>query len=208
MTYESLIFDIDGTLWDSRALVAEGYNIQLRRENLHHLQITAETLLPLFGKTMTAIADGIFASIQPPERYALMDRCIEAEDEYLHQHPCDTIAYPNIYDTIQALSRKHRLFIVSNGQKGYPQLAAEKLGISQFITGYLSFGDTGTSKDLTIRRLMEVHSIENAVYIGDTQGDQEACRGAGIDFIFCDYGFGQAEEYVAVIHKFRDLLDL
>ena len=32
MTYESLIFDIDGTLWDSRALVAEGYNIQLKKE--------------------------------------------------------------------------------------------------------------------------------------------------------------------------------
>lgn len=31
MNYESLIFDIDGTLWDSRALVAEGYNIQLKR---------------------------------------------------------------------------------------------------------------------------------------------------------------------------------
>ena len=31
MNYESLIFDIDGTLWDSRALVAEGYNIQLEK---------------------------------------------------------------------------------------------------------------------------------------------------------------------------------
>ena len=30
MKFESLIFDIDGTLWDSRALVAEGYNIQLK----------------------------------------------------------------------------------------------------------------------------------------------------------------------------------
>ena len=29
MNYESLIFDIDGTLWDSRALVAQGCNIQL-----------------------------------------------------------------------------------------------------------------------------------------------------------------------------------
>ena len=28
MKYESLIFDIDGTLWDSGALVAEGYNLQ------------------------------------------------------------------------------------------------------------------------------------------------------------------------------------
>ena len=46
MKYESLIFDIDGTLWDSRALVAEGYNIQLRRENLHHLQITARPCCP------------------------------------------------------------------------------------------------------------------------------------------------------------------
>ena len=32
MTFESLIFDSDGTLWDSRALVAEGYNIQLKAE--------------------------------------------------------------------------------------------------------------------------------------------------------------------------------
>ena len=31
---ESIIFDIDGTLWDSRALVAEGYNIQLRSEGM------------------------------------------------------------------------------------------------------------------------------------------------------------------------------
>ena len=42
MRYESLIFDIDGTLWDSRALVAEGYNLQLQKEGLEHLSVTAE----------------------------------------------------------------------------------------------------------------------------------------------------------------------
>ena len=31
MNCQALILDIDGTLWDSRALVAEGFNIQLRR---------------------------------------------------------------------------------------------------------------------------------------------------------------------------------
>lgn len=50
MNYESLIFDIDGTLWDSRALVAEGYNIQLKKEGLSRYRITAETLKPLFGR--------------------------------------------------------------------------------------------------------------------------------------------------------------
>ena len=68
MPYESLIFDIDGTLWDSRALVAEGYNIQLRAEGLDHLCVTAEDFLPLFGKVMTEIADVIFASV-PASRY-------------------------------------------------------------------------------------------------------------------------------------------
>ena len=60
MNYESLIFDIDGTLWDSRTLVAEGYNIQLRSEGAADRCVTAEALRPLFGKVMTEIADALF----------------------------------------------------------------------------------------------------------------------------------------------------
>ena len=80
MQYESLIFDIDGTLWDSRALVAEGYNIQLKKEGLDHLCVTAEILKPLFGKVKEEIADSILASIPVEQRYGLMDRCMEAEN--------------------------------------------------------------------------------------------------------------------------------
>ncbi len=66
---DSLIFDIDGTLWDSRALVAEGYNIQLEREGLQHLFVNKEILKPLFGKVMTDIADVLLATIPVEERY-------------------------------------------------------------------------------------------------------------------------------------------
>lgn len=208
MKYESLIFDIDGTLWDSRALVAEGYNIQLRKEGLHHLQTNAEVLLKLFGRTMSDIADNLFPQIPPEERYALMDRCIESEDAYLNAHPCDTIAYPGIQSTMEALAKHHRLFIVSNGQKGYPQLAAKKLGVDHLIAGCLSYGDTLTCKAQTIRTLMERHNITHGVYIGDTQGDYEASRDAGIDFIWADYGFGKPEACQGVIHSFADLLNL
>ena len=192
MKYESLIFDIDGTLWDSRALVAEGYNIQLKKEGLDHLCVTAEDLKPLFGKVMTEIADVILASIDPKDRYDLMERCMETENNYLFENECK-IGYPGVMETVEALSRQYRLFIVSNSQCGYPELCMDKLGLTPYIEGHMCFGDTGTSKGKTIRALMERHGIENAVYIGDTQGDYEATLEAGVPFIFAAYGFGDPE---------------
>ena len=207
MNYESLIFDIDGTLWDSRALVAEGYNIQLEKEGLQHLFVTAETLRPLFGKVMSAIADSIFESIAPPERYELMERCMDTENRYLFANECK-IGYPKVKETLAELAKKHRIFIVSNSQCGYPELCIEKLGLTDYVEGHMCFGDTGTSKGQTILTLIRKHNIGSCIYIGDTQGDLEACQEAGIPFIFCGYGLGQAESYDAKIDSIEDLLKM
>jgi phosphoglycolate phosphatase len=207
MKYESLIFDIDGTLWDSRALVAEGYNIQLKAEGLDHLCVTAEDLRPLFGKVMTEIADAILASIPESERYDLMDRCMKTENDYLFENECK-IGYPKVKETMAELAKNHRLFIVSNAQCGYPELCIDKLGLGDYIQGHMCFGDTGTSKGKTIRTLMAKHNIENCIYIGDTQGDYEATVEADIPFLWCTYGFGNPEGYVAKIDAFEDLLKL
>ena len=207
MNYESLIFDIDGTLWDSRALVAEGYNIQLKKEGLEHLCVTAEDLKPLFGKVMTEIADVILASIDPKDRYDLMERCMDTENKYLFENEC-RIGYPGILETVKELSKTYRLFIVSNSQCGYPELCISKLGLTPYIEGHLCFGDTGTSKGQTIRTLTEKHGIKSCAYVGDTQGDYVATKDAGIDFIWADYGFGKPESCQATIHSFKELLNL
>ena len=204
---KSLIFDIDGTLWDSRALVAEGYNIQLQAEGYPHLCVDAEVLRPLFGKTMSDIADAILAEIPVPERYALMERCMETENRYLAENECN-IGYEGVKETLELLSKDYRLFIVSNAQCGYPELCMEKLGISHLFEGHLCFGDTGTEKGETILTLMRRHNITDAVYIGDTQGDLEACREAGVPFIFCAYGLGTAESWDAKIDSIDELLNM
>ena len=204
MNIESLIFDIDGTLWDSRALVAEGYNIQLKAEGYDHLCVDAEILRPLFGKVMTEIADSILASVPENQRYALMERCMETENRYLHENEC-RIGYPGVKETLEILAKKYRLFIVSNSQCGYPDLCVEKLGISHLIEGHLCFGDTGTEKGYTILELMRRHGIKNAVYIGDTQGDYEATVVADIPFIFAAFGFGQPADWAAKAEDFRQL---
>ena len=207
MTYESLIFDIDGTMWDSRALVAEGYNIQLTAEGLGHLCVTAEDLKPLFGKVMTEIADALLSSIPEADRYALMERCMATENRYLEENEC-RIGYPGVKETIAKLREKYRLFIVSNSQRGYPELCMEKLGLTPYIQGHLCFGDTGTSKGKTIRTLMEKHNITSCAYIGDTQGDYEATVEAGVPFIWCTYGFGTPAGYAHKVDSFEELLEL
>lgn len=204
---ESIIFDIDGTLWDSRALVAEGYNIQLRSEGMADRCVTAEALRPLFGKVMTEIADALFPDIAPEPRYALMERCMATENRYLHENPCH-IGYPKVRETMEALAKRHRLFIVSNSQQGYPELCIEKLGLSPWISGHLCFGDTNAPKGVTIRQLMERHGITSAVYVGDTQGDYEASLEAGIPFVWASYGFGTPEGYDYAIDSLQELVRL
>ena len=207
MKFESLIFDIDGTLWDSRALVAEGYNLQLRDEGLERYCVDAARLRPLFGKVMSAIADALFPDMPPQVRYPLMERCMARENRYLEENEC-RIGYAGIAETLCTLSKTHRLFIVSNSQQGYPELCIGKLGLDGLITGHLCFGDTGTDKGTTIRTLLEKYGITSAAYVGDTQGDMEAAYAAGLPFVWADYGFGTPEKYDLRISAFENLLSL
>ena len=207
MEFDSLIFDIDGTLWDSRALVAEGYNIQLRSEGLGHLCLKAEDLTPLFGKVKEDLANALFAMLPEEGRNALMNRCMDSEREYMAALEC-AIGYPKVKETLEELAKKYRLFIVSNCDRGYPELCMEKLGIGHLIEGHLCYGDTGTPKGETIRKLMADHKITSACYIGDTQGDATAAEFAGTPFVYCTYGFGEVGGFWKSIDCFEDLLKL
>lgn len=204
---EAIIFDIDGTLWDSRQLVAESYNVQLRKEGLGHLEITAARLETLFGKVMTEIGDLLFPMFPAEERYALMDRCMTYENQYLEENACEC-GYPGVAETMEKLSKKYRLFIVSNSQQGYPDVCVSKLGLKPWIEGHLCFGDTGTSKGQTIRTLMKKYNISSAIYVGDTQGDYEATLEAGLPFIWASYGFDTPAGYDYRIDSIEDLLQL
>lgn len=207
MEFESLIFDIDGTLWDSRAIVAEGYNAQLKEEGLEHLSVNPEILKGVFGKVMTEIADILFASLPEAERYPLLERCMEQEGRHLQESEC-RIGYPKVKETLEELAKKHRLFIVSNSQQGYPELCISKMGLDHLILDHLCFGDTNTCKGETIKTLMAKNNITSACYVGDTLGDQEAADLAGIPFIYCTFGFGQVNHYWKKIDQFEELLRL
>ena len=208
MNYESLIFDVDGTLWNALSLKAEAWNQMFVSEGIPQYCLTESDVATLMGKTANEIADVLFSDISSQkERYAIMDRCTETEYCYLSKHKCE-VGYEGVKKTIQKLAETHRIFVVSNCERGYPEICIEKMGLTPYIQGHLCHGDTRLSKGKTIRVLMERYHIESCVYIGDTQHDYEATVEAGIPFIWASYGLGEPEKYTAKIHTFPELLDL
>jgi 2,4-dienoyl-CoA reductase-like NADH-dependent reductase (Old Yellow Enzyme family) len=49
------------------------------------------------------------------------------------------------------------------------------------------------------------NALDDAVYVGDIQGDYDASMDAGVKFIHAAYGFGTIEDKVPEIHKFCEL---
>ena len=203
---DGIIFDVDGTLWDSTDSVAESWNLALREHSSLDLVITGDILSRLFGKTMTEIADAVFPTLGPEERMNLLDICYDYENRYLETHP--GTVYPDALDTLRLLSEKYPLFIVSNCQKGYIEAMMKSCGMEPYIRDHLCFGETGQPKSVTIRLLMERNDLNDVVYVGDTQGDADACRDAEVPFIFASYGFGDVPNAEQKINKLSDLCDI
>lgn len=200
---DSIIFDIDGTLWDSTEPVAISWNQALKENSSLNLTVDAEMLSGLFGKTMTEIGNALFPHLDEKKRMALLDKCLEYENRYLENHPGKL--YDNVAETLEKLAASYPLFIVSNCQCGYIELLLNSTGLKSYFKDTLCFGQTHVSKGETLLLLMKRNNLSSPIYIGDTQGDADACKAAGIPFIFADYGFGNVADAKTRIHTFSDL---
>ena len=165
--------------------------------------ITSDDMYRNMGKTMDAIGADLFPGLAPDKRDEVMDACMRYENEYLADHP--GVTYPNMKETLAALSREYGLYIVSNCQEGYIEALMAACGIASYISDTECFGATGRPKGDNIRLVMERNGLEKCLYVGDTAMDQEAAGKAGIPFVFASYGFGQASGADAVIGSLAEL---
>ena len=60
---DSIIFDVDGTLWDSADSVAAAWNLAIKKFSSLDITLDREILGSVFGKTMTDIGDILFPSL-------------------------------------------------------------------------------------------------------------------------------------------------
>jgi len=208
MLTDGIILDVDGTLWDSTDVVAESWKkvidaLQMKSD----IDVSAENLKKHFGKTMEVIADEVFPEETKERRKEMMALCCKTENSDLREIDADLL-YPGVADTIRELSKKVKLFIVSNCQKGYIEVLVDKYNFHPYITDTECYGNNGLNKDENIRLLVERNNLKYPVYVGDTEGDMLACKSAGVPFIFATYGFGKTDEYIAKIDSFTELLNI
>lgn len=200
--FDSIIFDVDGTLWDSTELVAEAYNQTFEQEGVD-VHVTADVIRSLCGKPMDVFFDYLLPDESSERKAMLGEKAIKTENALLEQK--SPVYYPEVKETMEKLAKKVPLFIVSNCQKGYIELVLKWADLGPVVQDYLCFGDTGTSKGQTILTLMKRNNLKKSIYVGDVQGDADACKEAGIPIIYCKYGFGTIEEPYAVIGEFKEL---
>lgn len=203
---DGIIFDVDGTLWDSTDTVAISWNKAITEHSDLKVNLTGESLKSLFGKTMDEITSALMPTLSPEERTRIGYLCFDLENKLLETDP--GVLYPGVREVFESLSKKIDLFIVSNCQCGYIEVFLKTSGLGKYVKDFLCFGQTQVEKDQTIRMLMKKNGLSDVVYVGDTLGDYNSCKKADVPFIFAEYGFGEAPEAEKRIQDIRELPEL
>lgn len=198
-----ILFDLDGTLWDSSRQVLVSWNETLEKQTGAATRITIEELLPLFGKPIEAIAESLFPELTQKQRMEIIEKCSEGEMEYLRRE--GGVLYPDLEKTLARLKEKYTLAIISNCPCGYIEVFLERHQLGGYFEDYECCGRTGLSKGENIRLVIERNQLAKAVYIGDTEGDCQAAAQAGIPFIHAAYGFGRTAKKTRSVQAFNEL---
>lgn len=206
MKADAILFDLDGTLWDSVDQIVLTWNQVLERHNWPRPPITRQEEEGVMGLQMDVIAKKLFPQEPEERRMALMTECVQVENAYLRVHGGKL--FPQVEETLQQLQKSCRLCIVSNCQKGYIESFLEAHQLGRYFTDTLCFGETGRSKGENNLTVIARNGFQNPVYVGDTQGDRNSAKFAKIPFVYAAYGFGTVDGYEERVETFSQLAEL
>lgn len=188
--FDSVIFDLDGTLWDASAAITSAFQAAKNSVDYVGNDVTLAQVQAVTGQPYEVVYERLFPDLPAAKRDEYRALCAQQELKAA-QAPGGAL-YPGLAATLRYLQgRGYRLFIVSNCQLGYVEAFFENSQLGHYFEGHQCFGTKKLPKAENIRQIVARFGLQAPVYVGDTPGDLAASQGAGVPFIFATYGFGQ-----------------
>ncbi|MCB2298176.1 HAD family hydrolase [Clostridium tagluense] len=204
MDIDSIIFDLDGTLWDSTDTVLKAWDMVCQNNKEIRSPITREVMQSIMGLQVKQIGAKLFPYLEEAGQTKILQLCCEEERKLLLKE--GGMLYKDLESILQTLSKSYSLFIVSNCQCGYIEVFLEYHKLGKYFKDFECAGNLSLVKGENIKVITKRNNLEHPVYVGDTQGDCDAAKLANIPFVFASYGFGEVDAYDYIIEEISDIV--
>lgn len=208
MKNQLLIFDLDGTLADTRADLATGINLMRAHYGLKALSL---------ADVESYVGDGIRKLVERALQGANVnvDEAVALNKKFYTEHMLDkTALYPGVADGLKKLAAAgHRLAVLSNKPGDPSRTILKHLGVGELFFRIVGGGDLPNLKPAPdgILALMAESGIaaQNTWMLGDHHTDLEVAHNAGVKSGFVTYGIGHPGKFTAdqVWNGFGELVD-
>lgn len=190
--FDSIIFDLDGTLWNPTDAIWDVWEKTLKTlPDINHVP-TKEEQAAVMGLSDDLLMKQLFPELDAKRAKEVFDICCAEENKVLSV--TGGKAYDGIAEALKKLSEKYPLSIVSNCNDGYIEAYLASMGTADYISDYESYGRTGKPKSENIKDVVLRNGYKNPLYVGDTVWDKQSAEAAGVPFAFAAYGFGKLSE--------------
>lgn len=187
MPRDSLIFDLDGTLWNASVGSALGWNLALEELGLPY-RVTAAGIRSVSGRPFAECVRVLLPEVDPANEDLLSSLDLH---ERSGVEAAGGILFEGVAEGLAALSQVFPLYLVSNCKDWYLRAFLSFTGFGGLFTECDCHGSSGMEKDAMFSSLVARRGLVSPVYVGDTEGDRASAEAAGIPFAFASYGYGE-----------------
>ena len=193
ITEDNLIFDLDGTLFDSAPEILVCLKKALQQ---NYIDINDNLTKSIIGPPLKETLKNLVQKKDIVKIDKIVENFIELYDsDYCYK----TKLYRGVQETLKVLEKKKNLILITNKRITPTRRMLKNSKIIDLFDNYFSVDPNDKSqkdKSTLISKTIKDYKInpQNTAYIGDTMGDFIASKKNNIKFIFAGWGYGEYVE--------------